>query len=231
MPDKAQALLRRSQPQTRAAKPAAHFWNFSPSSPEILTEAHEPESNRKPFMESDERLLEQALRGNESSFTSLFRGRQGAVYRFALHMSGDAAVAEDVTQEVFLALIENGNRYDRSRGTVLSFLYGIARNLVLRRIEKQRPEEPEAFAEEFAANDDLLDDLTRRETIEQVRRAVLSLPAVYREAIVLCDLESASYEEAAAALEIPVGTVRSRLSRGRAMLGQKLATEAERSLS
>ncbi|MGA2713207.1 MAG: RNA polymerase sigma factor [Bryobacteraceae bacterium] len=180
-------------------------------------------------MESDEKLLEQALRGHEGSFTRLFRSRQSAVYRFALHMSGDMAVAEDVTQEVFLALIENGERYDPSRGTLLSFLYGIARNLVLRRIEKKRPEEP--AADEFPADEDLLDDLTRRETIERVRRAVLSLPPAYREAVVLCDLESASYEEAAAALECPVGTVRSRLSRGRAMLGQKLGAVAARSVS
>ena len=182
-------------------------------------------------MESDEKLLEQALRGHEGSFTRLFRSRQSAIYRFALHMSGDAAVAEDVTQEVFLALIENGERYDPSRGTLLSFLYGIARNLVLRRIEKKRPEDLEAAADEFAADEDLLDDLTRRETIEHVRRAVLSLPPIYREAVVLCDLESASYEEAAAALQCPVGTVRSRLSRGRAILGQKLGAVATRSVS
>ena len=139
-------------------------------------------------------------------------------------------MAEDVTQEVFLALIENGERFDPSRGTLLSFLYGIARNLVLRRIEKKRPEDLEA-ADDFAADEDLLDDLTRRETIEHVRRAVLSLPPIYREAVVLCDLESASYEEAAAALECPVGTVRSRLSRGRAILGQKLGSIATRSVS
>lgn len=181
-------------------------------------------------MESDEKLLEQALRGHACSFTRLFRSRQSAIYRFALHMSGDTAVAEDVTQEVFLALIENGERFDPSRGSLLSFLYGIARNLVLRRLEKKRPEDLEA-ADDFAADEDLLDDLTRRETIEQVRRAVLSLPPIYREAVVLCDLESASYEEAAAALACPVGTVRSRLSRGRAILGQKLGAIAIRSVS
>ncbi len=86
-------------------------------------------------------------------------------------------------------------------------------------------------AEELAADDDVLDDLTRQETIETVRNAVLSLPMLYREAVVLCDLEYASYEAAAAALGCPVGTVRSRLSRGRAMLGQKLAVKAVRSMS
>jgi RNA polymerase sigma-70 factor (ECF subfamily) len=179
--------------------------------------------------ESDEKLLGRMLEGDDGAFTALYRRRQGPVYRFALHMTGSAAIAEDVTQEVFLALIENGRRFDGSRGPLLSFLYGIARNQVLRRIEKEWPSEPVTAAEECADSEDLLDDLTRRETVEQVRRAVVSLPAMYREAVVLCDLENASYEEAAAALECPIGTVRSRLSRGRAMLAQKLARHAVRS--
>jgi len=176
--------------------------------------------------ESDEKLLARMLEGDGEAFTTLYRRRQGPVYRFALHMTGSVAMAEDVTQEVFLALIEKGRRFDGSRGPLLSFLYGIARNRVLRRIERDPPAEP--ASEEYAGNEDLLDDLTRRETVEQVRRAVLSLPAAYREAVVLCDLENASYEDAAAALECPVGTVRSRLSRGRALLAQKLATHMVR---
>jgi RNA polymerase sigma-70 factor (ECF subfamily) len=126
-------------------------------------------------MTSDEELLGEALRGDEAAFTALYRRRQGAVYRFALHMSGEAAVSEDVTQEVFMALLESGGRFDAARGTLLSFLYGIARNLLLRRLEKKRPEDSDALVEELAADDDVLDDLTRRETIEAVRTAVLSL--------------------------------------------------------
>jgi len=179
-------------------------------------------------MLSDEDLLGAARGGDEAAFTALYRRRQGAVYRFALHMSGDAAVSEDVTQEVFLAVLEGSGRFDPARGSLLSFLYGIARNLVLRRLEKKLPEE---LADEPVADDDVLDDLTRRETIEAVRSAVLSLPTQYREAVVLCDLENASYEDAAAALDCPVGTVRSRLSRGRALLAQKLSAKAVRSMS
>jgi RNA polymerase sigma-70 factor, ECF subfamily len=184
------------------------------------------ESYRSNEMASDDTLLGLALAGDEASFTTLYRRRQGAVYRFALHMAGDVILAEDVTQEVFMALLEQGHRYDPARGQLLSFLYGIARNLVLRRIDgKRRPQELE---EDLTTGEDLLDDLARRETIEHVRQAVLSLPLPYREAVVLCDLENASYEEAAAALECPVGTVRSRLSRGRAMLAQKLETKVLR---
>ena len=173
--------------------------------------------------ESDETLLERMLNGDEGAFTALYRRRQGTVYRFVLHMTRSVTVAEDVTQEVFMALMEGGRRFDPSRGTLLSFLYGIARNRMLRRIENDWRTEPVDDIEICAGADDLLDHVTRQETIEQVRRAVVSLPAMYREAVVLCDLEHASYEEAAAVLECPVGTVRSRLNRGRALLAQKLA--------
>jgi RNA polymerase sigma-70 factor (ECF subfamily) len=173
---------------------------------------------------SDQELLRRMLAGDEDSFTALFRRRQGAVYRFALQMTGSVVIAEDVTQEVFMALIEHGRRFDASKGAVASFLYGIARNLVLRRLDRDRGIEP--VIDDFAADDDVLADLTRRETIDQVRRAVLSLPASYREAVVLCDLQDVSYQEAADALECPVGTVRSRLNRGRAMLAQRLRGKA-----
>ena len=80
--------------------------------------------------------------------------------------------------------------------------------------------------EDQSGSEDLLDDVMRRETVEQVRQAVVSLPPMYREAVVLCYLENLSYEEAAAVLECPVGTVRSRLSRGRLILAQKLIGHA-----
>jgi RNA polymerase sigma-70 factor (ECF subfamily) len=86
--------------------------------------------------ESDESLLTRMLEGDEGAFVTLYRRRQGAVYRFALHMTNNVSAAEDITQEVFLALIENGRRFDSARGKVLSFLYGIARNHALRRIER-----------------------------------------------------------------------------------------------
>ncbi|HTB11767.1 MAG TPA: RNA polymerase sigma factor [Bryobacteraceae bacterium] len=169
------------------------------------------------MQQTDYELLLLMLSGDEEAFTMLYRRRQGPVYRFALQMTGNIVIAEDVTQEVFMALISKTAKYDPARGTLASFLYGIARNMVLRRLEKT------AEIEDYAGPEDILDDLTRRETIEGVRRAVLSLPPVYREAIVLCDLQDTSYEDAALVLDCPIGTVRSRLNRGRSMLAQKLA--------
>lgn len=76
--------------------------------------------------------------------------------------------------------------------------------------------------QELAALDDPLSDFTRNETVEAVRQAVLSLPEHYREVVVLCSLHEMSYEQAAAVIDCPVGTVRSRLNRARAMLIEKL---------
>ena len=172
-------------------------------------------------------LLERAAAGDEEAFTSLYRRRQGAVYRFALHMSGRRSVAEEVTQEVFLAVIRDAGKFDASRGSALSYLYGIARNQVVRRLERDRPyvalaEELEADAARWTAPEDTLGDLTRNETIESIRQAVLALPSSFREVVVLCDLHEMSYNEAASALGCAVGTVRSRLHRARAMLLEKL---------
>jgi RNA polymerase sigma-70 factor, ECF subfamily len=180
---------------------------------------------------SDYELLQRMMTGDEESFISLYRRRQSGVYRFALHMSGSASIADDVTQEVFMTLMREAENYDATRGTVSAYLYGVARNFVLRRIEKERrfvsmvneaEENDFQTSENFVALDDPLGDLTRSETIEAVRQAVLALPARYREVVVLCDLHEMSYVEAAAALDCAVGTIRSRLHRARLLLAEKL---------
>lgn len=169
---------------------------------------------------SEEQLLKKALGGDEAAFTALYRARQPGVFRFALHMSGSAAVAEDVTQEAFLALLRGSVRYEAERGSVAAFLYGIARNYVLRHLEKER--EPAAEEAEPAADGGALDDLLRSEAVEAVRAAVLALPVHYREVVALCELEEMDYAQAAAALGCAVGTVRSRLHRARVLLAEKL---------
>jgi RNA polymerase sigma-70 factor, ECF subfamily len=175
-------------------------------------------------LQSDEILLRRSARGDEEAFSTIYRRRQGAVYRFALSMSGREDVAEEVTQEVFLSLIREPSRFDETKGTLAAFLMGMARNLVLRHLERGRRTVTmeEDAAEPPAAGADMLTNLTREETIEAVRQAVVTLPTVYREAVALCDLEEMSYAEAACALGVPVGTVRSRLNRGRGMLLEKL---------
>src|SRR5256885_7021073 len=87
---------------------------------------------------SDDELLRLMLAGDENAFVALYRRRQGGIYRFALRMSGSETIAEDVTQEVFLALVREGNQFDPSRGSLVAYLYGIARNQILLRLERDR---------------------------------------------------------------------------------------------
>ena len=181
----------------------------------------------EPTETSDADLLKRALDGDEESFAALYRRRQASIYRFALQMSGRRTVAEEVTQEVFLAVIREAGRFDPSRGSVMAYLYGIARNQALRRLDQDRPyvqieDEAEGDGVPWSAREETLGDLTRGETIESVRQAVLALPANFREVVVLCDLHETSYADAAAALGCAVGTVRSRLHRARGMLLEKL---------
>ena len=188
-----------------------------------------------PTKADDAELLRLVAAGDDGAFTTLYRRRQGGVYRFALQMSGSEAVAEDVTQEVFMALVRDAGNFDPGRGSLAAYLYGIARNHVLRTFQKERhtvalddgaePGEASAAGEALVAQDDPLGDLTRGETIGRVRQAVLALPPHYREVVVLCELHELSYAEAAEALGCAVGTVRSRLHRGRAMLIEKLRAQ------
>ena len=82
---------------------------------------------------SDSELLLRSEAGSEAAFLELYRRHQGAVYRFALMMSGSASAAEDVTQEVFVVLMRGRTRFDASRGSLRSFLIGVARNHVRKR--------------------------------------------------------------------------------------------------
>jgi RNA polymerase sigma-70 factor (ECF subfamily) len=159
-----------------------------------------------------------------AQFTATYRQHSLPIYRFALHMSGSETIADEVTQETFLVLIHQPGSFDAKRGTMGGFLYGVARNLVRRHLEQGRKLlcMDDADEEEYATGEDLLGDLTRRESIAALQEAVLCLPPKYREAVVLCDLQELSYEAAAAAVGCAVGTIRSRLHRARALLASKM---------
>ena len=92
----------------------------------------------EPTIPSDKELVERITAGNEDAFVVLYRRRQAAIYRFALNMGGTEGVAEEVTQEVFMTLVRESKRYDPVRGSVAAYMFGIARNQVLRCLERDR---------------------------------------------------------------------------------------------
>jgi RNA polymerase sigma-70 factor, ECF subfamily len=183
-----------------------------------------------PNRASENDLIERIRTGDEEAFIELYRLRQGAIYRFALQMSGSESLAEDVTQEVFLALMRGAGHFDRTRGSLAAYLYGIARNLVADHLRRGRVDSPLTQAEtetgrtplSIGEANDPLAEMTRREGVESLRQAVLALPEHYREVVVLCELHEMDYEHAAKVLGCAVGTVRSRLHRARELLAKKL---------
>ena len=174
---------------------------------------------------TDAELVERMARGDREAFATLFRRHHATVFKFSRQMLGSKEAAEDVTQEVFIALSQTAARYDPTRGSLSTYLYGIARNLVCQRHRRNRSrvevdvdgiDHDESPA--LAVSNDPVDELSRGRLILALRQAILRLPVHYREAIVLCELNSLSYEEAAAIIGCPIGTIRSRLSRAREML-------------
>jgi RNA polymerase sigma-70 factor (ECF subfamily) len=197
-------------------------------------------ATQDPNKVDDGRLLERMRRGNEAAFSELFARHQGPIYRYALHMCGPGE-ADDVVQDTFLALIRQteaveGRGFDSARGTVGAYLFGIARHHVLKHfglrtadcglIDDLTDSNPHSAIRDPQSKSPLA-ELERTEAIALVREAVRSLPLVYREVIVLCELQEMDYADAAALLECPIGTVRSRLHRARALLTRKLTTMRE----
>jgi len=184
----------------------------------------------------DRALLERVRRGDEHAFSRLYARYQSTIYRYAMHMCG-AAAADDVVQDTFVALLRQPAKYDASRGPLVSYLFGIARHYVLKRLAIELPLDPlddadgEAVALRAAEIVTPLDVASRAELVAQVRGAIQTLPPAYREAVVLCELQDMDYAAAAAIMQCPIGTVRSRLHRAKAMLTTKLATLQSPSLA
>ena len=186
---------------------------------------------------SDDELFRQMKAGDESAFIALYRRWRGGIYRFALRLSGSETAAEDVTQEVFMVLMNDASRYDSGKGSLVAYLYGIARFQALKRMQKDRTmislddDDWEFTSDHLTMNADPLLDLSRQEMVKSVRDAILVLPVHYREVVVLCELQELSYADAANVLGCAIGTVRSRLHRARGLLVDKLRPVAEQALA
>ena len=164
------------------------------------------------------------MKRDEAAFIELYRRHEPSIFRFALHMSGRVEIAEEVTQEVFLTLIAKPKAFREAVGALQGFLIGIARNKLRRYASVYRRSEA-AIAAAIPSDFELR--LTGPFEVAELRAAILSLPARYREVVVLCELNEVSYDAAARTLGCAVGTVRSRLHRARQILSAKLRKAGE----
>lgn len=173
----------------------------------------------------DDKLLKRAGRGDETAFLLLYERHREAVFRFAFRLSGTADVAEDVTHECFVHLIAHAADYDPTRASLRTYLCAAARNLTVSRLRRAGTEVPvdDLAVEPAALAHDPLHVVLERELSTAVQRAVLSLSALQREAVILFEFEDLSLLEIAAVVGADVGTIKGRLHRARQRLRQALA--------
>jgi RNA polymerase sigma-70 factor (ECF subfamily) len=182
--------------------------------------------------QSDAELLNRSLAGDEAAFLVLYEKLKGGIFRYAFYMTSSITAAEEVTQEVFISLLREGEKgsYRQERGDVGAFAFGIARNFVRRIKRREGAYQPlpnndalERLTAGFVAEPEALSQkIIRNEVMEQVQAAIASLPDHYAQVVVLCDLCEFSYADAAFRLRCAVGTVRSRLNRAHTLLARKL---------
>jgi len=179
--------------------------------------------------DGERRLVEAARRGDHRAFEALVVKYQDRIYRVVQRMVGGSEAVDDIAQEVFIRAYRSIGDF-KGESSLYTWLYKIALNLC-RNFYRTRGRRPvhEEIGEDGsttvleAEGGSPEDEVLRREFWEQLRRGLDGLPEEQREAIVLCDLEGMSYEEMADVMGVPIGTVRSRIFRGRRALQERLA--------
>ncbi len=160
--------------------------------------------------------------GSVEAFETLFERHRGSVYRFARSVLADPSAAEEVLQDVFLAIVRSAKRYE-PKGLFKAYLMRITRNTCLTRLEGERlrremaaqfgrMEEPQTAAADRGDDDRLA----------AVRRALRRLPDRQREAVMLHAFEQMTYQQIADVLDTPINTVKTLIHRGRAALAERL---------
>lgn len=174
--------------------------------------------------ESDERLLENAAKGETKAFQVLYERYRDPIFRFAYRMLGSAEAAEDVTHDCFLSLIKDPGRFDENKASLRTYLFAAARNQSAKRYLNFNREAPlDDYSETFSSPDHqpsqrVLDD----ELAAEVRRAIASLPPLQREALVLFEYEDLSLAEIGDIVGADSNTVKARLFRARDKLRASL---------
>ncbi len=184
---------------------------------------------------SDDRLLRDRLVAGDERALAAIVGDFGALVRgVARKVLGDDAAADDVTQDVFVWLWEQPDRFDPDRGSLRAFLTVVSRRRAIdwiRRHDADRRRADRAAQEAPLVLDDLADDVSARDDAAQVRAAVAALPAEQRDAVTLAFFGGLSYREVATKLGIPEGTAKSRLRLALAKLNTTLGPTGETALA
>lgn len=171
---------------------------------------------------SDAALIERYLSGDKEAFNELMRAHEDRVFSICLRMLRDREAALDATQETFVTVFRKVDRF-AGRSAFSTWLYRVAVNTCYDTARRMQRRRADALPESMDPVDPTaLDPLLAAELRPEIERALADLPAEFRAAAILVDVEGLSLETAGEALGIPVGTVKSRLFRGRRLLARAL---------
>ncbi|MCU1338974.1 MAG: polymerase, sigma-24 subunit, subfamily [Bryobacterales bacterium] len=214
------ATVRQITTPSRLAAEAGTFWGRISRAGEI----------RGPYLDADNQLVERCLSGEETGWEDLVKAHSRRVYAICYRFTGSDHQAQDLTQDVFLRVFRSLKSFRAGEGSFSVWLSRLARNLLIdhyRRTKLDRAsasiEEQLPMLEEKAAGLGRTEGLLAgREASEVLQAALQKLSPDLRETVILRDLEELEYREIAQVLNVPEGTVKSRLNRGRAELGRIL---------
>jgi len=186
------------------------------------------EARLVPLIDSDSDLLGRCRRGDQSAWRELVSRHTRRVFGLAYRFTGRVDEAEDLTQEIFVKVYTGLDRYRAADGAFSTWLGTVARNHVIDHYRRRREERlrrtdaPEQLDAVASGAESPFRSLEREERVVFVRRALQALPPQLREPVILCDLQGLAYDEIAASLKLPLGTVKSRINRGRLELAKRL---------
>jgi RNA polymerase sigma-70 factor (ECF subfamily) len=201
------------------------IWPLKPNQDELCSSSIEGD---------DSAMLDRLRKHDPAAFIALYDTYNRQIFRFLLHMTGSVHEAEELLQSVFVTVWEGiaggmFKRFDVSRGTLEGYLMGIARNaarkLIARnsRIVSVGQFEFSHGTPELATVESGFVAIEKESELRRMREAIMQLPVEFREAIILCCLEDFSYEQAAKAMSCSIGTIGSRVNRGKALLRKALS--------
>ena len=164
--------------------------------------------------DAPERLVEQIREGDEAAFAALYDRYARQVFSLALGIVREPEVAEDVTQEVFLALWRGAARFDPRRGNPEAWILTLAHHRSVDALRRRRVRQTEPLSDATAAADDPVEEAVRALQSAQVRTALAALSPAQREALTLAYYGGLTQQEIARRLALPLGTVKTRMRDG-----------------
>ena len=181
-------------------------------------------------MENDLELLKRCLSGDNRAWEALLKAHNRKIYNLCYRFTGRTVEAEDLTQEVFIKIFQTLKSYDQEQGTFNTWLTRVARNHLVdhyRRTKRDRAtsslDDEDGHIEAAASPSDGPEEgLEARERRELIQEGLGKLSPDLREAVILRDLQDMDYSEIARVLDVPEGTVKSRINRGRLELARAL---------